>query len=86
MLSRRNILAATSAAAAVVTAGTQQAKAATADVKIDPFDQTEAQKELHEARFAKLDQESLMSFAEGFKRWNATASLAAMDAAVQMHF
>jgi len=72
MLSRRNILAATSAAAAVATAGTQQAMAATKDIKIDPFDQTEAQKELHEARFAKLDQESLMSFAEGFKRWNAT--------------
>ena len=72
MLSRRNILAATSAAAAIATAGTQQAMAAAADVKIDPFNQTDAQKELHEARFATLDQESLMSFAEGFKRWNAT--------------
>ena len=71
MLSRRNILAATSAAA-IATAGTQQAKAATTDVKIDPFNQTDKQKALHEARFAKLDQESLMSFAEGFKRWNAT--------------
>ena len=71
MLSRRNILAATSAAATV---GTQQAKAAKSavDVKIDPFDQTETQKKLHVARFAKLDQESLMSFAEGFKRINAT--------------
>ncbi len=71
MLSRRNILAASSAAATVVTAGTQQAKAATKDVKIDPFNQNGAQKELHAARFHKLDQESLMSFAEGFKRWNA---------------
>jgi ubiquinone/menaquinone biosynthesis C-methylase UbiE len=72
MLSRRNILAATSAAAATV--GTQQAKAAksTVDVKSDPFDQTETQKEFHAARFATLDQESLMSFAEGFKKWNAT--------------
>ena len=71
MLSRRNILAATSAAAAIATAGTQQAMAATTDVKIDPFNQTDKQKALHEARFATLDQESLMSFAEGFKRWNA---------------
>ena len=72
MLSRRNILAATSGAAAIATAGTQQAMAAVADVKIDPFNQTDAQKEFHAARFATLDQESLMSFAEGFKRWNAT--------------
>ena len=71
MLSRRNILAATSAAAAIATAGTQQAMAATTDVKIDPFNQTDAQKELPcEARFATLDQEGLMSFFEGFKRWN----------------
>ena len=72
MLSRRNILATTSAAAVIATAGTQQAMAAAADVKIDPFNQTDAQKTLHAARFATLDQESLMSFAEGFKRWNAT--------------
>ena len=78
MLSRRNILAATSAAA-IATAGTQQAKAATTDVKIDPFNQTDAQKEFHAARFAKLDQESLLSFAEGFKRWNAT-DIAGRDA------
>ena len=71
MLSRRNILAATSVAAAVVTAGTQQAKAASVDVKIDAFNQTDEQKEFHAARFATLDQESLMSFAEGFKRWNS---------------
>ena len=70
MLSRRNILAASSAAAAVASAGTQQAMAATKDVKIDPFSQTEAQKQLHAARFNKLDQESLMSFAEGFKKIN----------------
>ena len=69
-LSRRNVLAATSAAAAVATAGTQQAMAATKDVKFDPFNQSEAQKEIHGARFHKLDQESLMSFAEGFKKWN----------------
>ena len=43
MLSRRNILAATSAAAAIATAGTQQAKAATDDVKIDLYNQTDAQ-------------------------------------------
>ena len=72
MLSRRNILVATSAAAAIATAGTQQAMAATADVKIDPFNQTDAQKALHAVRFATLDQESLMSFAEGFKRLSAT--------------
>ena len=71
MLSRRNVLAASSAAAAVATAGTQQAMAATRDVKFDPFNQTEAQKEFHAARFDKLDQESLMSFAEGFKKWNS---------------
>lgn len=70
MLSRRNILAVSSAAATVATAGTQQAMAATKDVKIDPFSQTEAQKQLHAARFNKLDQESLMSFAEGFKKIN----------------
>jgi len=72
MLSRRNALATTSAAAALVAAGTE-AKAATStvDVTIDPFNQTSAQKELHAARFNRLDQESLMSFAEGFKRWNA---------------
>ena len=69
LLSRRNVLAATSAAAALATAG-KDSMAATVDVKIDPFNQTEAQKELHAARFHKLDQESLMSFAEGFKKWN----------------
>ena len=67
MLSRRNILAATSAAA--VTIGTRQAMAATTDVKIDPYNQTAVQKELHKARFDTLDQESQMSFYEGFKRW-----------------
>ena len=67
MLSRRNILAATSAAA--VTIGTRQAKAATTDVKIDPYNQTAVQKEFHKARFDTLDQESQMSFYEGFKIW-----------------
>jgi ubiquinone/menaquinone biosynthesis C-methylase UbiE len=70
MLSRRNILAATSGAAAIATASTE-VMAATVDVKIDPYNQTDAQKKLHEARFAMLDQESLMSFAEGFKQWNS---------------
>lgn len=69
MLSRRTILA-TSAAAAVATVGTRQANAASLDIKIDPYNQTAAQKALHAARFDKLDQESLMSFAEGFKSWN----------------
>ena len=67
MLSRRNILAATSGAAAIATASTE-AMAATVDVKIDPFNQTDEQKDFHAARFPKLDQESLLSFAEGF--WN----------------
>ena len=79
MLSRRNILAATSVAAAVATAGTQQAKAASVDVKIDPYNQTEEQKALHTVRFPKLDQESQMSFFEGFKRWNGR-DLAGPDA------
>ena len=78
MLSRRNILAATSGAAAIATASTE-VMAATVDVKIDPYNQTDAQKKLHEARFAMLDQESLMSFAEGFWRWNAT-DIAGRDA------
>jgi len=71
MLSRRNALATTSAAAALVAAGTE-AKAATSsvDVKIDPFNQTPEQKAFHAARFDTLDQEGLMSFAEGFKQWN----------------
>ncbi len=69
MLSRRNILAATSAAA-VASIGPRQALAASRDVKIDPFNQTAAQKALHAARFDTLDQESLMNFAEGFKQWN----------------
>ena len=68
MLDRRTLFGA--AAAAVATAGMQQAKAATADVKIDPYNQTDEQKAFHAARFATLDQESLMSFFEGFKRWN----------------
>ena len=78
MLSRRNILAATSGAAAIATASTE-AMAATVDVKIDPFNQTDEQKDFHAARFPKLDQESLLSFAEGFWRWNAT-DIAGRDA------
>ena len=80
MLSRRNILA-TTAAATAAAAGTQlaQAKAATVDVKIDAYNQTNEQKEFHSARFPKLDQESLLSFAEGFKQWNAT-DIAGVDA------
>jgi len=71
MLSRRNALATTSAAAALVATGAG-AKAATSivDVGIDPFNQTDEQKAFHAARFETLDQEGLMSFAEGFKRWN----------------
>ena len=69
MLSRRNVLAATSAAAAFSIGG-RYAMAATTDIKIDPFNQSAAQKALHAARFETLNQESLMDFAEGFKQWN----------------
>ena len=69
MLSRRNVLA-TSAAVAAVTIGTGKAMAATTDIKFDPFNQTAAQKALHAVRFDTFDQESVMSFAKGFKKWN----------------
>lgn len=69
MLSRRNILAA-SAATAVFSIGGRYAMAATTDIKVDPFNQTAAQKALHAARFETLNQEGLMDFAEGFKQWN----------------
>jgi SAM-dependent methyltransferase len=41
----------------------------TLDVKIDPANLTEAQKAAHSVRFPKLDQESVMNFTEGFKKW-----------------
>ena len=69
MLSRRNILATSAAAATVFNIGGRHAKAAPVDVKIDPYNQTAAQKELHKARFDTLDQESQMSFMKGFRRW-----------------
>ena len=72
MLSRRNIMATSAAAATVFNIGGRHAKAATTDIKIDPFNQTAAQKALHSARFDTLEQESIMSFAEGFKQWNGT--------------
>ena len=69
MLSRRNILAATSAAAAVATAGTETKAAGTREVIIDPSNMTEAQKAYHSARFQKIDTEGLMDFCEGFKAY-----------------
>lgn len=70
MLSRRSALATSTAATAFTILGARDAKAATVDIKIDPFNQTPEQKAFHAARFDTLDQESMMDFTEGFKRWN----------------
>ncbi len=68
MLNRRTVLATTPIA--IATAATS-AEAKTTEVKINPNDLTPQQKALHAARFPKLDQEGVMDFLEGFKRWNA---------------
>jgi len=70
MLSRRSALTTSVAASAFTIIGARNAKASTVDVKINPFKQTPEQKAFHAARFDTLDQESLMDFTEGFKRWN----------------
>ena len=70
MPSRRSVLATSAAAVTLFNIGGRHANAATVDVKIDPHKQTAAQKALHAARFDTLDQEGLMDFTEGFKRWN----------------
>lgn len=75
MISRRSVLAtsaATAAAATVFNISGKHAKAASVDIKIDPYNQTDKQKAFHAARFETLEQESVMDFTEGFKRWNQT--------------
>lgn len=70
MLNRRTVLATSTAAAAIAAVNTDANAATTVDVKIDPYNQTPEQKAFHATRFDKLDQEGLMDFAEGFKKWN----------------
>ena len=68
MMDRRTALASTAALAA---ASSAEAEAKTTEVKVDAFNLPPKMKQAHKARFDKLDQEGVMDFLEGFKRWNA---------------
>jgi ubiquinone/menaquinone biosynthesis C-methylase UbiE len=74
MFERRTILSASAAAIAVAgarIAHASQKALGLKDVKMDAFNQTPAQKARHAVRFPRQDEESLMDFVEGFKRYQA---------------